>query len=45
MKKGPNPDLETETPLPGSHCESRKKRDKVRGNLIVKSEIASVPSQ
>ena len=41
----PNPDLETETLSPSGHCESRQKRDKVRGNLIEKDEIASVPSQ
>jgi hypothetical protein len=41
----PNPDLETETLFPSGHCESGQKRDKVRGNVIEKGEIVSVPSQ
>jgi len=41
----PNSDLENETLIPLCHCESRQKREKVRGNLIVKTEIASLHSQ
>jgi hypothetical protein len=32
----PNSDLENETLFPFRHCESRQKREKVRGNLIEK---------
>jgi hypothetical protein len=41
----PNSDLESETLFAFRHCESRQKWEKVRGNLIEKGEIASVPSQ
>jgi hypothetical protein len=41
----PGSDLESGTLFASRHCESRQKREKARGNLIEKGEIASVPSQ
>jgi len=41
----PNPDLENKTLFPACLCESRQKREKVRGNLIEQGGIASLRSQ